>query len=109
MPDIDKLLWGAITVLWGAVAALGTMVWRALNKRIEDHDERLKAVDESIGYLRNQGHDLRNLIPNPAEIEARRRESRENFDRIFSMLREIERIQNEMAGELRARRKDREA
>lgn len=104
MLDVDKLLWGSITVLWGIVATLGTMVWRAHVRRLDDHDQQFKAVDASILYLRNQGHDLRNMIPNPAEIEARRRESRENFDRIFAMLREIERVQNEMAGELRARR-----
>ena len=104
MVDEARALWWAVALLWGAVAVLGGLVWKNLNWRIEQHDERLRAVDASISYLRDQGHELRNLIPPFAEIEARRKETRENFDRVFQMLREIERIQNEMAGELRARR-----
>lgn len=107
-PPVDetRLLWIAVASLWGIVIALLGVVWRNLNWRINQHEDRLRAVDSSVLYLRDQGHDLRNLIPLPVEVEARRRETRENFDRIFAMLREIERAQNEMAGELKARRKD---
>lgn len=103
--DDSRLLWSVIAVLWTAALGLLALVWRNLDWRLKNQDERLHAHDASILYLRDQGHDLRNLIPLPVEVEARRRETRENFDRIFSMLREIERAQNEMAGELRARRK----
>lgn len=103
--DEPRFLWAVIAVLWAAALGLLALVWRNLDWRLKQHDERLQAHDSSILYLRDQGHDLRNIIPLPVEVEARRRETRENFDRIFAMLREIERAQNEMAGELRARRK----
>ena len=96
-----------VRILWGAAAVLLGLVWRNLHWRLKQHEERMAAIDQSIMYLREQGHTLRNLLPNPLDLENRRREDRQNFDKIFTMLREIEARQNEMNGELRAKRGER--
>ena len=90
-------------ILWGIVTGLLVVVWAMLNGRIKKHEERLDAHDLSIVYLRDEGHRTRNLIPNPIDVENRRREQRETIAEIFKMLREIEKTQAEIMGEMRLR------
>lgn len=92
------------SILIAAVTGLIGAVWKNLNERLKQHEERMHATDASIMFLREQGHALRNLLPNPADTEERRRENRENFNQLFSMIREVEKRLNEINGELRAGR-----
>lgn len=101
--EIGDIFRGIIVALWAVVTILGGIVWAQYNARLKKYEERLEAMDQSILYLREQGHELRNLIPSPHEAETRRRETRENFDRVFEMLREIEKQQNTVIGEMRSR------
>lgn len=92
-----------VRALWGIVTALLAVVWVMLTGRIKKLEERIDAHDMSILYLRDEGHKIRNLIPNPMDVENRRREQRETIAEIFKMLREIEKQQAEIMGELRLR------
>ena len=90
-------------VLIMGITALIGVVWRNLNWRLKEHEERMHGIDSAIMYLREQAHTLRNMLPNPGEIEARRMETRENFNQLFSMMRDVEKRLNEINGELRVR------
>lgn len=93
-----------VGILIVAVTGLIGAVWKNLNDRLRLHEDRMQSMDQTIIYLREQGHALRGLLPNPAEIEARRLENRDNFNQLFSMMREVEKRLNEINGELRAGR-----
>jgi len=96
MDDLAKILWMAVT-------GLLAVVWRMLSARINKQDERLDIIDKSIYAIRDFAHETRGMLPNPVDVENRRRETKDTIDKIFAMLREIERQQAEIMGEMRLR------